>query len=113
MSCSASWGSRRMVPFAIAAWFAIAIPVPSAAYDFCIDSYGSDNVRTFLAGLQKAVASNQRSDVAKIVAYPISITVDKKKITIHNQQQFLKYYDAALNENVKLALAQQEPSTLF
>lgn len=79
----------------------------------CIDNYGGSNVSAFLADLQKSVAAGDRQHVVSLVRFPITIMVNGKRVSLHTQEQFLKYYDVAFDSKVKGFLAKQQFSDLF
>ena len=86
---------------------------PVQAQTSCIDAYGASNVSSFLADLQKSVAADDRKHVASLVRYPITIMVKGKRVSLHTQEQLLKYYDVAFDSKVKGFLAKQRFPDLF
>lgn len=69
--------------------------------------------KNFLAVLQKAVASDQRQEVANMVSYPITVVEKGKKIALKSAADLLKKYDVVFNKTVKAQLAAQKPDKLF
>jgi hypothetical protein len=43
--------------------------------------------------LQRAILSDNKQAVARMVAYPVSVSIGRRQINIKNPQQFLKMYD--------------------
>jgi hypothetical protein len=91
----------------------VVITGSARAEDQCIAAYSATTVAQFLQDLQQAVASDDRSTVAVMVSFPITITVAGKRVVLHNRSQLLKYYDLAFDTKVKGFIAKQRLSDLF
>ena len=65
----------------------------------------SEDVSTFLARLQKAVASDERAAVAKLVAFPLRAWNGQATVSVRNRQEFLAQYPKIFTANVKQAIA--------
>jgi len=81
--------------------------------DACIRAYGVASVEQFLGDLQHSVAVDDRAHVAEMVRFPISITVERKPVTLRNRDQLLKYYNVAFDAKVRGFIAKQKISGLF
>jgi hypothetical protein len=85
----------------------------STADDQCIAQFGSAAVKQFLRDFQAAVATDDRSRVAQMVEFPISIQVSGKPKRLRNRSELLKYYDVAFDTKVKGLIAEQQFNELF
>lgn len=95
--------------------FVIAAPPATAQIEgsasFSSAGTTSESVSSFLARLQKAVASDDRAAVAKLVAYPLRAWNGKATVSIRNRQEFLaqypKIFTASLKQTVAVAKVEQ------
>lgn len=69
--------------------------------------------RQFLDSLKKAVAEDDRAQVAAMVAYPFHVRIDGKVVTLRDQAGFVTDYDRIVTPKVKQAIAGQSYATLF
>jgi hypothetical protein len=77
---------------------------------------GIDNPKAFedfYQGLQLSVAKGDAKSVADHVTYPISATIQGKKITIATKQQFIDSYQQIMIDKVKQALLNQKVEDTF
>ncbi len=81
--------------------------------DECIRAYGATDVERFLVDLQHSVALDDRIHIAGMIRFPIKILVDSKPLTLHDKQDFLKYYDVAMDSRVKGFIRKQKFSEFF
>ena len=63
----------------------------------------------FLAELQKAVASNDRRKVSRMILYPLRTRVARRRVVLRGPRDFLRHYDALFNRHVKGILAAHRP----
>jgi hypothetical protein len=61
-------------------------------------------VTEFLSTLQKKVIANDRTSIAGMVDYPLSVTVSGKKYILKTPKDFLAKYDIVVNKNVQNAI---------
>ncbi|HZR66063.1 MAG TPA: hypothetical protein VFA85_12990 [Terriglobales bacterium] len=58
----------------------------------------------FFRGFQAALSSNDRSQVAALVSYPVRITLRHKPARIKNAAQFLAHYDEIFGTRIRCAI---------
>ncbi|WP_158781672.1 hypothetical protein [Pantoea sp. BAV 3049] len=67
----------------------------------------------FLTELQHAVASGNKKAVAAMIDYPITVSVNSKKIDIKNKSTFIKKYDVVFNKHLTQIILNQKYEELF
>lgn len=67
----------------------------------------------FLSALQQAVAAGDEDRVAAMVAYPLEVTVDGRRVALPSPERFVERYDQLLTPGVEAAIAGQRYATLF
>ncbi len=103
--------------------FAVALPASGqsssdtqACQGSTVDLQGADvakKSRAFLAELQSAVKSDNKSRVAAMVSYPLLVIHGSRKTRIKTKAAFLSSYDTIFDEHVRKAVAQQTSKCLF
>lgn len=77
---------------------------------------GIDNAsefeETFLM-LQKLVANDDRNALAEYIAYPFHATINKTKIDIKTEDEFVAIYDKVMTDKVKTAFLNQKVEETF
>ena len=61
-------------------------------------------LKTFVANLQKAVRQGDKTAVAAMIDYPISVPVDAADLEIENADAFLQHYDAIMTKAMQESL---------
>lgn len=95
--------------------FVVAAPPAAAQIDgsasFSSAGTTGEDVSAFLARLQKAVATDDRAAVAKLVAFPLRAWNGKATVSIRNRQEFLaqypKIFTASLQQTIAAAKVEQ------
>jgi hypothetical protein len=79
----------------------------------CFDACGIPfaKAKTFLKSLQRAVKHDNKIAIAKLIDYPLR--VNGQKITVNSIKDFRHHYSAILTAEIKQAILQQNPYTLF
>jgi|HubBroStandDraft_1064217.scaffolds.fasta_scaffold02351_4 hypothetical protein len=72
-----------------------------------------DSYRRFLTDLQQAVAKDARSEVAAMVAYPLTTHIAGKKIILQTPAEFLQHYDQLLPAKALAVIRAQTYPALF
>ena len=81
--------------------------------DFTAAGLETDEVETFFASLEEAIASDNRPKVASLVAYPLTVDLAEEPLTLRDEAEFVRAYDAVVTEAVKQVVADAEVATLF
>lgn len=69
--------------------------------------------RSLIEALQAAVKAHDAAGVARLVSYPITVTIDGKKTVIANAQAFVAKYDAIITPAIARAVENQSYADLF
>jgi hypothetical protein len=86
---------------------------PVSDGDFTAAGLETGEVETFFASLEQAVASDNRRKVASLIAYPLTVDVAGEPLTIRDEADFVRAYDAVVTNAVKQAIADADAETLF
>lgn len=73
----------------------------------------SESVSSFLARLQKAVASDDRAAVAKLVGFPLRAWNGKATVAIRNRREFLALYPKIFTASLKQTIAAAKVEQAF
>jgi hypothetical protein len=68
---------------------------------------------TFFHNLRAAVIANRRDVVAKMVDYPITVTIDDKPVPIKTPRSFIAHYDQIINPAERCAITQVKDSDVW
>jgi len=91
-------------------------PDTQACQGSTVDLLGADvakKSRAFLADLQQAVSSGNRSKVAAMVSYPLLVIHGGRRTHVKTKAAFLSSYGTIFDEHVRKAVAQQTSKCLF
>lgn len=67
----------------------------------------------FFHRLKAAVSDNQRDAVARMVDYPLVVTIDYKRVRIATRQSFLAHYDQIINPAERCAITAAKDSDVW
>jgi hypothetical protein len=81
--------------------------------DFSAAGLAAPEVESFLSALQGAVRTDDRRQVAGLVAYPLNVTLAGQRIVIADSGQFEARYGAIVTPAVKTAIETSSVDTLF
>lgn len=71
------------------------------------------DVPKMLSTIQEMLASDERSALASMVAFPIKVRLGGKQVEITSKKQFLGHYGEIVNAKVRRAVARQNADGLF
>ncbi|MRT55197.1 hypothetical protein GJV11_03595 [Enterobacteriaceae bacterium RIT693] len=71
------------------------------------------NYHDFFNNLKAQIAAKNKPEVAKLVAYPITVKLGGKKVQIKSQPQLIKNYDAIFTPDLVAAVSAQQYEDLF
>lgn len=104
----------------VAAFFVLVVATvsPAAAQvegsaSFSSAGTTSESVSSFLARLQKAVASDDGAAVAKLVAYPLRAWNGKATVSVRDRQEFLAQYPKIFTASLKQTIAAAKVEQAF
>ena len=109
---------NRILRFLLAA-AASAAALPALAGDSAtngaIDEAFGEHAKyeVVIVSLQKAVAAHDADAVAKLVSYPIRVSVNGRKTTIRDAKAFVAHYDAIIAPDIAAAVRDQKYEDLF
>jgi hypothetical protein len=66
-----------------------------------------------ILSFQKAVAAHDSATVARLVSYPISVSINGPKTTVRNAKAFIANYDAIMTPDIVAAIKNQKYEDLF
>lgn len=75
--------------------------------------YDEQLAHLFVLFLQNLVSNDKRDLLAQVIAFPIHVYLKDKRFKINDKQQFLTHYTAIMNNRVKSAVLNQQPTVLF
>jgi hypothetical protein len=81
-----------------------------------VDLQGEETARksrAFLAELQAAVSTGDKTKVAGMISYPLLVIHSSSKARVRTETQFLSQYDSIFDAHVRQAIAQQTAKCLF
>jgi hypothetical protein len=81
-----------------------------------VDLQGEETARksrAFLAELQAAVSTGDKTTVAGMISYPLLVIYSSSKARVRTEAQFLSHYDSIFDAHVRKAIAQQTAKCLF
>ncbi len=107
---SLSFLMRRFIQtVAVLSLIAPALIALGSIDDQILDSAGLDPklARGFLTQLKQALASGNKQAVSKLIAYPISVSLQGKKRKITSREEFEAHYAEIVTENVAKAVQNQ------
>ena len=117
ISTAASLAALLLLSFAIALpASAQSSPDAPACQGSTVDLQGADEAkksRAFLADLQQAVSSGDKSRVAAMVSYPLLVIRGSRKTHIKTKAAFLSSYGTIFDGHVRKAVTQQTSKCLF
>lgn len=67
----------------------------------------------FFRDIQQSVAKNDRTHVAALIDFPLTVHGVGRNVVLRRKSDFIKHYDVVFNRNVKSALAAQKVGNLF
>ena len=109
---------NRILRFLLAA-AASAAALPALAGDSAtngaIDEAFGEHAKfeAVIVSLQKAVAAHDAAAVARLVSYPIRVSVNGRKTTIRDAKAFVARYDAIITPDIAAAVRDQKYEDLF
>ena len=107
------------IPRALLAAGACAAAFPALADDSAVNgaldqAFGEHaKYEAVIVSLQKAVAAHDAAAVAKLVSYPIRVSVNGRKTTIRDARAFVARYDAIITPDIAAAVRNQKYEDLF
>ena len=69
--------------------------------------------KAFLTQLKQAIASGNKQAVSKLIAYPISVSLQGKERKITSREEFEAHYAEIVTDNVAKAVRNQSYEDLF
>ncbi|HMB91637.1 MAG TPA: hypothetical protein VKP65_12365 [Rhodothermales bacterium] len=88
--------------------------VPQVSHgDFTAAGLETGEVETFFASLEQAIASDNRRKVASLIAYPLTVDLAEEPLTLRDEGDFVRAYEAIVTDAVKQVVADAEVATLF
>ena len=70
-------------------------------------------VENFAQKIVSLVKENKKDSLAELVAYPINIKIDSKKMNIANSSAFVKNYDKIMTPNLKKNIEKAKTTDMF
>jgi hypothetical protein len=67
-------------------------------------------VNRFVVDLQSAIAHNDKSAVALLIKYPISVETKKGALLVHSKRELIEQYEKIFTPELKQIIANQRPS---
>ena len=86
---------------------------PSSLPDFSVAGLTANEVRIFLQALQSAVGRNDTTQVAALVAYPITVRIGGQPTKLFTPTEFMDHYADIMSEHVKRVVEHARLDTLF
>jgi hypothetical protein len=93
---------------------ALALADESATNGAIDDAFGEHTkYEAVILSFQKAVAAHDSAAVAKLVSYPISVSIKGQKTTVSNAKGFVANYDAIITPDIVATVKNQKYEDLF
>ncbi len=93
---------------------ALALADESATNGAIDDAFGEHaKYEAVILSFQKAVAAHDSAAVAKLVSYPISVSIKGRKTTVSNAKAFVANYDAIMTPDIVSTVTGQKYEDLF
>ena len=93
---------------------ALALADESATNGAIDDAFGEHTkYEAVILSFQEAVATHDSATVAKLVSYPISVSIKGRKTTVSNAKAFIANYDAIMTPDIVSSVTKQKYEDLF